>query len=687
MLDEILQNIPFPVYIYDADNLKLLEVNETASKLYGYGREDFLQMDITDLYSPEDIQTLLVLPNDELKKGVFTGPWRQIKQNGETILVEVNRTVVNFRNNKAILNVIKEVSEEYQVHRKMQLYKASWDYSSDIIIYTDREGFIKNANKHFSKTLGFAEIERNLSFLNFVADDERQKISEEIFKPGKKQTVELNITLKDVNNKLIASRLIAVPVQNYDGEVYGFNLIIKPTTTEKVEEPKPVEPEIQQKDEIGPAFLSNLFHEILTPLNVIIGFNHELIDSIKNPSEEQNESIELIKQNQNSLLDVMNTSAEYVALLQGDVELNPQNVAFVDLLSEIEKNTEQTSKSTNVELTYGKISSSLVIEADAQKLVTLLSIFLRFALKISREKSSIYLSAYIWDEEYFIIGLKDNRQQITNTFLDNLKSIFTTEETLLKQKFELSKFAIKVLKELTKILSVSCQEIIREGTIVEYGFKIPRKFIYPEGYVDNKKVESADLLKDISNTPETAELSAEYSEEEIAADTFEQLNTELITEPEAETETETEKIIIPETISSTEGIAEIEGSNDKPDFTGLSCLYVEDQVDSQILFRVQMKDLKSIEFADSLEKALPLLKRQKFDFVIMDINLKGEYNGLDALRVIQQMPTYQDVPIIAATAYALSGDKDKFINAGFNGFIAKPLMRDKLTTTLSSILN
>ncbi len=685
MLDEILQNIPFPVYIYDADNLKLLEVNETASKLYGYGREDFLQMDITDLYSPEDIQTLLVLPNDELKKGVFTGPWRQIKQNGETILVEVNRTVVNFRNNKAILNVIKEVSEEYQVHRKMQLYKASWDYSSDIIIYTDREGFIKNANKHFSKTLGFAEIERNLSFLNFVADDERQKISEEIFKPGKKQTVELNITLKDVNNKLIESQLIAVPVQNYDGEVYGFNLIIKPTTTEKVEEPKPIEPEIKQKDEIGPAFLSNLFHEILTPLNVIIGFNHELIDSIKNPSEEQNESIELIKQNQNSLLDVMNTSAEYVALLQGDVELNPQNVAFVDLLSEIEKNTEQTSKSTNVELTYGKISSSLVVEADAQKLVTLLSIFLRFALKISREKSSIYLSAYIWDEEYFIIGLKDNRQQITNTFLDNLKSIFTTEETLLKQKFELSKFAIKVLKELTKILSVSCQEIIREGTIVEYGFKIPRKFVYPEEYVGNKKVESADLLEDISDIPETADVSAEYSEEEIAADTFEQLNTELITEPEAETETE--EIIIPETKSATEGIAVIEGSNNKPDFTGLSCLYVEDQVDSQILFRVQMKDLKSIEFADSLEKALPLLKRQKFDFVIMDINLKGEYNGLDALRVIQQMPTYQDVPIIAATAYALSGDKDKFINAGFNGFIAKPLMRDKLTTTLSSILN
>lgn len=443
MLDEILQNIPFPVYIYDADNLKLLEVNETASKLYGYGREDFLQMDITDLYSPEDIQTLLVLPNDELKKGVFTGPWRQIKQNGETILVEVNRTVVNFRNNKAILNVIKEVSEEYKVHRKMQLYKASWDYSSDVIIYTDREGFIKNANKHFSKTLGFAEIERNLSFLNFVADDQRQKISEEIFKPGRKQTVELDITLKDVNNELITSKIIAVPVQNYDGEVYGFNLIIKPTKTEKVEEPKPVEPEKQQKDEIGPAFLSNLFHEILTPLNVIIGFNHELIDSIKNPSEEQNESIELIKQNQNSLLDVMNTSAEYVALLQGDVELNPQSVAFVDLLSEIEKNTEQTSKSTNVELTYGKISSSLVVEADPQKLVTLLSIFLRFALKISRKRAAYIYRLIFGMKSILLLVLKITVSKLLMHFLITLKVFLQLKRCSLNRNLNFQSLQLK----------------------------------------------------------------------------------------------------------------------------------------------------------------------------------------------------------------------------------------------------
>jgi len=121
------------------------------------------------------------------------------------------------------------------------------------------------------------------------------------------------------------------------------------------------------------------------------------------------------------------------------------------------------------------------------------------------------------------------------------------------------------------------------------------------------------------------------------------------------------------------------------DLTRLSCLYLEDQVDSQILFKVQLKDLKSVEFAESFEAALPLLKTKKFDFIMMDINLKGEYNGLDALRIIQKMPGYSNTPIIASTAYLLPGDKENFIAAGFRDFIPKPLMREKILTILRKL--
>ena len=53
-----IKNNPQPIYIYEKESLRFLEVNEAALKLYGYSVDDFLQMDLTDLYTSEDIQTL-----------------------------------------------------------------------------------------------------------------------------------------------------------------------------------------------------------------------------------------------------------------------------------------------------------------------------------------------------------------------------------------------------------------------------------------------------------------------------------------------------------------------------------------------------------------------------------------------------------------------------------------------------
>jgi CheY-like chemotaxis protein len=117
----------------------------------------------------------------------------------------------------------------------------------------------------------------------------------------------------------------------------------------------------------------------------------------------------------------------------------------------------------------------------------------------------------------------------------------------------------------------------------------------------------------------------------------------------------------------------------------LSCLYIEEQRDSQILVKVQMKELKEMKFAVSFEEALPLITSNQFDFIVMDINLQGEYNGLDALKMIRQMPVYAKLPIIAVTAYVLPGDKEKFVAAGFNDFISKPIFREKMIESLEKI--
>jgi CheY-like chemotaxis protein len=121
------------------------------------------------------------------------------------------------------------------------------------------------------------------------------------------------------------------------------------------------------------------------------------------------------------------------------------------------------------------------------------------------------------------------------------------------------------------------------------------------------------------------------------------------------------------------------------DLSQLKCLYIEDQIDSQILFKVQMKGLNDVKFAVSFEEAQLLLLNHQFDFIVMDINLQGEYNGLDALKIIKTMPAFSSIPIIAVTAYVLPGDKEKFIVAGFDDFISKPIFKEKMMESLEKI--
>ena len=76
MYEVLIQNNPEPIFIYDKENLHFIEVNQAALNLYGYRRDEFLQMDLTDLYAPEDIQTLLDSSSGSVKEGAFTGPYR-----------------------------------------------------------------------------------------------------------------------------------------------------------------------------------------------------------------------------------------------------------------------------------------------------------------------------------------------------------------------------------------------------------------------------------------------------------------------------------------------------------------------------------------------------------------------------------------------------------------------------------
>jgi CheY-like chemotaxis protein len=86
--------------------------------------------------------------------------------------------------------------------------------------------------------------------------------------------------------------------------------------------------------------------------------------------------------------------------------------------------------------------------------------------------------------------------------------------------------------------------------------------------------------------------------------------------------------------------------------------------------------------AESGKEGIDLLKRSAdIDVVLMDVMMPG-LDGIDTMRIVRQLDGYRELPIIAVTAKAMMGDREKCIEAGATDYVAKPVNMDVLLATL-----
>lgn len=100
-------------------------------------------------------------------------------------------------------------------------------------------------------------------------------------------------------------------------------------------------------------------------------------------------------------------------------------------------------------------------------------------------------------------------------------------------------------------------------------------------------------------------------------------------------------------------------------------LLVEDVDDNRKLAGDLMR-FGGWEVAEALtgEEAIALARAEEFGLILMDLSLPGEIDGWGAMRAIKQQ---RRLPIIALTAHAMAGDADRALEAGFDGYITKPI--------------
>ena len=108
-----------------------------------------------------------------------------------------------------------------------------------------------------------------------------------------------------------------------------------------------------------------------------------------------------------------------------------------------------------------------------------------------------------------------------------------------------------------------------------------------------------------------------------------------------------------------------------------SIAVVEDNPDNRLLLQAILEDSYELtEYVTGIE-ALEGLTGEVPDLILLDISLPG-MDGVEVLQHIRADARLRNIPVIALTAHAMAGDRDRFLAAGFDGYLTKPITDDEL---------
>ncbi|MBK7106567.1 MAG: response regulator [Ignavibacteriae bacterium] len=693
-----------PTIIYDPNNFEILDTNKQCADIYGYDLDELKSMNLIELFLPEDMQKLLN-PEVDLNKIEY----KQLKKDGNEIRINVKRENVVWANRNVILETIQIIEKNTNV------------ILDEKITELQKDEVVKDIIGNGINEVISEETISNIENFETVKIEE-EKIPEEI-----------------LENKIIDEKIEEIS-NGISSEVNKISEEIK--VDEKFSESKlSIEQKeiLKDKKEISP-FLSFLFHELLTPVNVILGFVQEIIDSVDNLSEEQEESAKIIKENQQLLLQTMNSAVQYAKLEENLLPIKVEEFDLKNYIVDIEESVSRIADKQNVKLNFTHSFEKLLIKNDKQKLLASISYFLKLILTLTETKE-IFISFYS-TEDSLIISAKDKLSGISNNLLNNILELYNSPKSFENNNFGLSSIALRLSQKLNDVIFAKVTNLTtdKENTaalIIPSNIENSKNILHEINFVNPILNEEVESLKEITidkldnDIDEIVE--AENELHEFSNDMFDEENElseftdEIIHEENDEIKLEDSEIILeneknnsansemkyeetkiifeePEIANeideriiedfSEEEILEneIETVNEeKPinkfKISDISCLFIDDSIDSQLLFKSQLHDLKHLSMASNLIDALPLLEKFTFDIILVDINLNHKFNGFDALKIIRQFNDFKTTPIAALTAYPFEGDREKFLMFGFTDYFVKPLLRDNLLNSFEKILS
>jgi two-component system cell cycle sensor histidine kinase/response regulator CckA len=159
----LFSNHPHPMFVFDRETLEYLDVNEAAIKNYGYSREEFLRMKISDIRPAEDVPRLMKVLSKYALTISALGVWKHRRKNGEIFDVEITSQGIGFGNRQAVLvsavDITARIAAETQIAEQTASLRAIMENNPIAIVVTDLERRIRMCNPAFQSIFKYRQSE------------------------------------------------------------------------------------------------------------------------------------------------------------------------------------------------------------------------------------------------------------------------------------------------------------------------------------------------------------------------------------------------------------------------------------------------------------------------------------------------------------------------------------------------
>jgi PAS domain S-box-containing protein len=279
---------PHPMWVFDVESLNFLAVNDAAVARYGYSRDEFLGMKITDIRPAEDLPRLMErLKTYELHSYLSDRIWRHRKRDGTLIDVEVASHAIPFEGRRARLALAHDVTLRLVTERSLQISRERLDLVLDAgelgVWYCDLPTRKLTLNDRARAQLGFGpadEVTIDTYFLHYHPEDVApiRAAIERAIADGSTFEAEYRVCQPNEPDRWLRSRGRAF----YDdaGQPLRFDGINIDITAQKRSETQLVEAKeaAVEANQAKDKFLAVLGHELRTPLTPVLASVSAMLD-------------------------------------------------------------------------------------------------------------------------------------------------------------------------------------------------------------------------------------------------------------------------------------------------------------------------------------------------------------------------------------------------------------------------